>query len=358
MFPVRNIRGFGELEATVCSRTGTYLKHASDTAGENRLRRSISVAPLDSAIANCNTVIRGELAVTIASCYLSPEGVVLGADSTSTYPGAKGQQQYYNHAQKIFELGENSTLAVVTWGLGGLAVSSHRMLLALLADSLQDKPAKDASEVAQRWSDQFGAAYVASALKPEIDAAQALAKKGAFDPKNPGTAGNRTPQEELELQKTVQRLTAGFCIAGYVLPDRMPRAYEVIFTPLDTNPKPAALAAHARRFWGVPNLIDRLINGCDADLKQAILASGKWSGTQAELDDLVRKFALSHPAVPIRDAIDFTHACLFSTVKAIKFSSLPHVCGGPIEVAVITADRRFRWVKHKTWDMAISDGGI
>ena len=42
--------------------------------------------------------------------------------------------------------------------------------------------------------------------------------------------------------------------------------------------------------------------------------------------------------------------------KAMKFSDLPQICGGPIEIAVITSDRRFRWVKHKTWDAAIMEG--
>jgi hypothetical protein len=31
-------------------------------------------------------------------------------------------------------------------------------------------------------------------------------------------------------------------------------------------------------------------------------------------------------------------------------------CGGPIEIAVITTDRRFRWVRHKDWDVAIAEG--
>ena len=43
---------------------------------------------------------------------------MLGADSTSTYPSLSGPH-YYNHAQKLFEIGEDSTVGIVTWGLGG-----------------------------------------------------------------------------------------------------------------------------------------------------------------------------------------------------------------------------------------------
>jgi len=75
---------------------------------------------------------------------------------------------------------------------------------------------------------------------------------------------------------------------------------------------------------------------------------------------LISRHKLMHPTtVPIREAIDFTQACLLTTIKAMKFSNLPQVCGGPIELAVITTDRAFRWVRHKSWESAIreSDNG-
>jgi hypothetical protein len=34
------------------------------------------------------------------------------------------------------------------------------------------------------------------------------------------------------------------------------------------------------------------------------------------------------------------------------------VCGGPIEIAVISSDRKFRWVRHKEWDAAIAEGAM
>ena len=118
--------------------------------------------------------------MTIAACYVSPEGVVLGADSTSTYGNPNGPH-YYNHAQKLFQIGENSTLGMVTWGLGGLATRSHRMLMALLADDLMAKPATSVADVAQRWTDQFWAVYNAPPVNVEIQRCQALAAKKAYD---------------------------------------------------------------------------------------------------------------------------------------------------------------------------------
>jgi hypothetical protein len=39
--------------------------------------------------------------------------------------------------------------------------------------------------------------------------------------------------------------------------------------------------------------------------------------------------------------------------KPTPTGSSNKTCGGPIEVAVITSDREFRWVRHKGWDVAI-----
>ena len=296
-------------------------------------------------------------ALTIAACYVSPEGVVLGADSTSTY-GTPNGPHYYNHAQKLFEIGENSTLGMVTWGLGGLAVRSHRTLIALLADDLRTRQPQSVSDVADRWRDQFWAVYTSPPVLTDIQKCRALGAKAAFDPSatTPDPTA-RTQAEEKEFKSLSNVLVVGFCIGGYVLPDREPAAYEIIFDPMAiAAPTPSAIVPVAQRFWGAPNIIKRLLFGCDDGLRQRILTSGKWGGTQQELDAIISKDSLSHPIVPIRDAIDFTHACILSTIKAFKFSHKPQICGGPIEIAVITSDRPFRWVRHKKWEAAITEG--
>ena len=60
--------------------------------------------------------------MTIAACYLSADGVVFGADSTTTMfvpgPDASGTEHHYNFAQKVFQIGESSTLAMTMWGNG------------------------------------------------------------------------------------------------------------------------------------------------------------------------------------------------------------------------------------------------
>jgi hypothetical protein len=306
--------------------------------------------------------VLGRKAVTIAACYISPEGVVLGADSTSTYAGQSGHQHYYNHAQKLFELStkpEHGTLGAVTWGLGGLQISSHRTLLAEFSDDIEANPPASVADAANRWAARFWTAYSdpSCPIAPHIAQCKALEAKKPHDPNAPADPGMRTQAEEQELATLQNTFASGFCIAGYALPDRKPAAYEIIFNPsLAAAPTPKSVPRVG--FWGAPNMIQRLIMGGDDDLKNSLMKSPQWTGTRAELDALMLQHTLAHPIIPIRDAIDFVHACIYSTIKAYKFSSLSQICGGPIELAVITTDRPFRWVRHKEWDAAVAAGGL
>ena len=292
--------------------------------------------------------------MTIAACYLSGEGVVFGADSTTTLyvsgigPGASGAEHHYNFAQKIFQVGENSTLGMTMWGLGNLRNVSHRTLIAQFADSLLGQGAQSMEDVANRWSRLFWSAYSAD-LGPILQRGQTLQ-----------TQASRTPDEENELQYLLQAFSGGFCIGGYLMNDRTPSAFEVLYDPTMPGSAPVGrLDIGSTRFWGCPNLINRLIYGVDEFLFSAILQSGKWTGTPQDLIDLIRPYCLGQPLdLPIGEAIDWVHASIYTTIKTMKFSHMAPVCGGPVEIGVITTDRRFRWVRHKGFDSAIGEGGL
>ncbi len=294
--------------------------------------------------------------MTIAACYLTPEGVVLGADSTTSVFGNDGSFHYYNNNQKLFEIGEESTLGLLTWGLGALPQISYRTLVAQLADELKEKPAKNVAEVMNRWIEHFWDAYSAGQLKTAIDECVLLSKKKPYDANQiPADPNARTEIEENLFHTLKMNLVVGFCIGGYIENDRSnPGAFQVTFDPIAGKPKATPVGQYS--FWGAPNIIKRLIFGYDTDLKSAILASGHWTGSSADLDTVLAQQQFGHAMLPIRDAIDFVHACIYSTIKAMKFSNFHQICGGPIELAVITTDRKFRWVWHKCWDAAITEG--
>ena len=212
--------------------------------------------------------------MTIAMCYQSPEGIVLGADSTasalvSPTPGYTGYH-YFNYHQKLYEIGESSTVGVLTWNLANIGPRSYRSLFALLDDDIRKNPPKDVAEIADRWAKLFWDEYSTSAfLAPHLKRCQDLGGKPAFDANaNPPDPTARTKAEEDEFQNLKRNLVAGFCIAGYWLPDREGRAFEIIFNPLAGKPSPVALPLLSWKCWGAPNMISRLINGQDENLKR------------------------------------------------------------------------------------------
>ena len=301
--------------------------------------------------ASRSRVYRGGM--TIAACYLSSEGVVLGADSTTTISvGGFGSEHHFNFEQKVFEIGEGDSLGAVVWGMGNIGTMSYRTFFAEVGDSLRSTRPADMDSAAERVAQLFWSVY-----SKEYDA---LLKEFATLKAIP------TPTEE-EKSKALyieSVLSGGLCLGGRCGSSRHPAAFVVTFGPdLAAAPKPEALAVGTPKFWGVPNLIFRMIYGIDAAVVSDILGSGKWQGTPEELVQTASKRMLILPRLlPIRDAIDWVYASIYATIKAMKFSHLSPVCGGPIEIAMITTDRPFRWVRHKTFAMAIdhgvSDGGV
>jgi hypothetical protein len=291
--------------------------------------------------------------VTIAACYLSAEGVGFGADSTTTMtvlgpgPIPVGAPHHFTFAQKIFPIGNDSTLGMTMWGLGNLPNSSYRTLIARFSDDLVAQPAQTLAEVADRWNAFFWRAY-STELAPIQQRTQQLRGQPT-----------RTPPEEAELLRLQQTFSGGFCLGGHLLHDRTPHAFQTSFSPDLTASAPVqALQVGTPRFWGVPNLMERLLYGIDQGMLNAILASGRWTGTPNDLFALIQPFFLGQPQhLPIREAIDWVHASIHTTIKALKFSHLPPVCGGPVEVAAITTDQPFRWVRHKRLDSALVQGG-
>ncbi len=286
--------------------------------------------------------------MTIAACFVSPEGVVLGADSTTTnfvpHPSKPtGETHHFNYGQKIFEVGEQSSIGIATWGVGSFVGTSYRTLIASLGDQLKGSAPKSMTEVSSIWSDIYWSEYC-KVFESQRERLADLLGKG----------DNCTEDELNERAWLTTNLIVGFCVGGHT-EARRPEAFELRFSPemsVPERPKPIPLGVP--RFWGWSNLLERLNYGFDDSLFDAIITSGKWTGTQQDLIQIALDNRLmSFVDLPLRDAIDWVYSSIYTTIKAIKFSHFSPVCGGPIELAVITTDRRFRWVCHKTLDAAV-----
>ena len=290
--------------------------------------------------------------MTIAACYVASEGVVFGADSTTTIPVYDPATQlspphHYTFGQKVFEFGDpGSSTGLITWGLGSLGQLSYRTLIAEVADTAKTQDLPALGDLANLWARVFWAEYV-KAYEPLMIRARAIAAKGSA----------KTTEDCNELDWLFS-FSVGFCLGGRWRNGRRPGAFEIMFHPLMTDaPVPGPLAIGSPKFWGCPNLMLRLAYGIDPELYDNILASGKWTGTRDELFALVNRAILGSPQdLPIREAIDLVYASIYTTIKGMKFSHLSPICGGPIEIAVVTTDRPFRWVCHKEMCEAVSEG--
>lgn len=288
--------------------------------------------------------------MTIAACYLSSEGVVLGSDSTSTRirPGSAvvgnlPRFEHFNFAQKVFEFGKDSTAGIVFWGLGAIGETSLRSIVADAEMQAKSKGISKLTDVAQLFSQIFWTSYVSF-----------FGKEIAYLNVKPGNADEERQQEAL-----AQGLSGGFCIGGHWGNETAPQAWVVQYSPrMPTAPMPMKLSIGQTGFWGWSNLVERLVVGIDSPVLDSILKSGKWNGTKQDLESIVLGHSLYWPDydLPIREAIDWVHASIYATIKTMKFAPLEKICGGPIEVAVITTDRQFRWVCHKNLDEAIGVG--
>jgi hypothetical protein len=272
--------------------------------------------------------------MTIAAAFLTHEGVVFGADSTTTFTFRNLNpplEKFYNNAQKVFEIGPpgGARFGLTIWGDGTFGELAHRTVVARLTDKLRpDTRLKD-----------LVAELVHLSREPEAGAGRSM---------------------------------IGYLIGGVASGSRLPECTRVVFGKADEEPKVEELLMHTAYFQGAPRFFSRLHRGYDPELKPLLADEMAKSlsgvGTQGAdiagavthclnvFDAAAARLPPMHvEGVPLRDAIDFLHSYLYATVKAHKFLVGAPICGGAVEIGFVTADRPFRWVRHKPFDAAIMD---
>lgn len=250
---------------------------------------------------------------------------------------AKGTTSYsfYNFNQKLFEFGDGGTAGIVIWGLASIGNYSYRTLFAETHEQATASNLGTLSDVAKVLSVNFWNHY-SHTFASELS----VVKNGKDTP---------------EGKDAIKRLQGGFCLAGRWGTSKTCEAFVITYDPsLQAPPVPVALQMNNPGVWGWRNILERIFVGFDPQVLVDVIASGKWQGTPQELLSILRRRTLKPPVgLPIREAVDWVHSSLFTTIKTLKFTELPRVCGGFIDIAVITTDRPFRWVRHKGMGDAI-----
>src|SRR5260370_14472787 len=187
------------------------------------------------------------MCMTIAACYLSPEGVVFGADSTTGLGN-----RYFNYAQKIFEIEESpSTLGLVVWGLGGLGDLSYRTLVRRFAEHNYYQATADVQDIANGFGQFFWQEYM-TRMGQHILRFHQL-----------GALAKLTDEQQKERENLARDLSGGFCLGGNLGHDPTPQAFVISYNPGMSAAVVQPLPMHLPMFWGQPNLIQRLASGID-----------------------------------------------------------------------------------------------
>lgn len=303
--------------------------------------------------------------MTIAVCFLTNEGVVFGADSTTTTVALTkenpAQFHFLNHQQKIFEIGQGGSLGVLQWGLSRFGDCSLRTLFAKLHDEHTKAPPPSVAAVATRLAALINESYyqVREKYADSVSRFSALDKRRHFDGMH--TLNDEEKQDWARLRNFLPTLEAGFFVGGYVDSDRTPRAFSIKLTPLSVTAEPEVEELKEGVYAeGEQWMAQRILRGFDDRTASHIEEMAKLRVSAREAEELVylaSQAAQIRPyALPIREASDFVHWVVATTIKAVKFSSKPLSCGGPVEVALVTSDREFRWLNHKPQSSAILEG--
>lgn len=259
--------------------------------------------------------------MTVAIAFNSQEGVVLATDSTTTV-GTPGRP--VDCAQKIleigprrpdFEPGECFSGAIATAGVGTCGTVSWRNVV---NDFYRWRIAPDQSItgigplflsfVQERWA-QLQQAGEVNAADPIPDTSFLL-------------AAISRGQSEVECAYVALKSAA----ATPVLKGNMYTASGY-------------------------DIISRIVLGYDISMKEPIVNAGI---SEADFNGIAANFVAVPPGfAPIREVIDYVYFLASSAVRLLRYRGAPPIIGGPIEVAVITSDRGFRWVLHKPLHDAI-----
>ena len=267
--------------------------------------------------------------MTIATGLLAHDGVVLGADSTVTVSDAQGRMRHlFAGGQKVFQLGMDRHYGFLLFGPLAFGTRSYRDLLVEFDASLgpDNPPLRELAErflafAWERWPDATD--------DPDLEF-----------PASPGT---------------------GLMIGGIGDSDRRCSFAYLHSMVKEADDRQALL--HITQpggfiFDGCPSPASRLVYGFDDVAWSIVSPFIPGDQQQAILDQLQAPSefrAAPSPTLPLRDALDYVHWIVYSTIKYYKFTELPTVCGGKVELACVTSDRGFRWITHKSLDWSIGD---
>ena len=266
--------------------------------------------------------------MTLGVVFKSSEGIVLAADSRVTVAGSNADGSsivlgHYDNATKLFSVGPNNNVGVVTSGLGAIgSPEGPRTVHSYLSE----------------FEKELAETVVVSSNLTVEKIASTLSR---FFENRWQEAGLPSKEEATE-----------FVVAGF----DSDNIYGKVFNfSIPEFPQPIEQSGGVGEFgigWGGQGEVaDRLIYGFDSQIP-AILqnATGFSDEARRNLEEFLRshlQIGIPGPLLPLQDAVDLCILLIRTTMAFQNLSMGNRGVGGPIDVAVITRDGGLEFLQRK-----------
>ncbi len=285
--------------------------------------------------------------MTIAVSVKVGEGLVLAADSTTSFFSGDVLAQSYHHARKVLQLGDYP-IGLLTYGLGQLAGRNLESLIAEFEqrDLAEFDPKNYTVRDIANTLHRFIAAKYDEAFPPLVR----LPLEGEAGAPDGADAPPDAPPPDPEPDR---RMALGIVMGGYSAGEFFPDEFGMVVPyapPTEVWPDIGERREqYGIRWWGQTRPIERLYLGCDTDAVNWFVENGvseedAWQYYSQLRDRLI--WPIIYEGMPLQDAVDLAVYLVNVTIGHSRFAVGPPVCGGKIDVATITA-RGFRWVSQK-----------
>jgi len=268
--------------------------------------------------------------MTVVVCLKVYEGMVVGADSTTTAfrIDDKGQAvvvNTYDNANKIINLHKDLPLGLATWGVGGIGTAS----IPSLAKDLRYRFMLEPSD----------------AIEPRDYGVEEVAKRTRrffFDEKFKAAYPSSPPSG-----------LWGFVVFGVSANADHAEAWMFEIRDGKATEPSCVLAQNAvgALCYGQPEAVFRLLRGVDVDGMFDFLKSKGMSDEDARgwIVEMLQRFSkpMIDSAMPLQDAIDLVRFLVDLTCRCSRFWLGPQTVGGPIDIATVTKHEHFKWVQRK-----------
>lgn len=264
------------------------------------------------------------IAVKVNDC------IVFAADSASSLIGldAAGNPvvtNVYNHGKKVFCLLKGSPIMAMTCGMGnidGLSIELLAKDFRQLLGSTDPLWAIDPSA--------FTIAEVAGKAQRYFHDQQYL-----NDPNRP------TGDHSFEL-----------FIGGISSGERFGEIWKIsIINGVTPGPVEVMPRDETGIVWaGQPEAVNRLVLGYSGQLPKILQDAGINDPELTLLVNSIRSHTqapLTHPAMPVQDAIDLAMFLVSTTIGFTKFLPGANTVGGAVDVATVTRHEGFKWIRRK-----------